>query len=143
MMDVSWTIGTSPDGAVTAERLLGGMPTYTRGQTITLQFGFQQANYETLREYLDFVHTPSTTTSLSGTAYYRPNHTDPESLLMSFDPSGSSIPASVTGLWGVLVGGSDETDHTLSNNQISLQVFVLAELAEYADRTAVETAHKL
>lgn len=144
--DVSWTINTNTDGDVTADAIAGGMPTLTRGRTQRIRFWFpvsSQTNYETLREYLDLA-TPSAVATgvFKGDPRYKELHSDSEELLMSFDPTGSDIPATVTGFWAVLTGGRDRTPSHIGEHVLEFEVFMLAELSEHADRSAAKTAHE-
>lgn len=147
MPDYSWTITTSADGAVTADALLGdGRPSLTRGSEPTLRFRFAdtgasgvaaETRYETLRSYQDYVSAVYPYQGYDGTAYYHEATSDGRSLLMSFDPAtGVDYP----GFWGVLTDVTDASNAPGSARRLELTVLVLAELDEYADRNAVETA---
>lgn len=143
MSDVSWSIDTSPDGTVTATEVLGNPPTIQRAETINVRVGFDtETPYTTLREYLDFAGNVATMKALDGTAYYRELHTDTEELLLGFNPDGADMPSAVPGFWGVLTGGRDVTRPTMTGFTLDLQMFVLAEYSDHADRAAAKTAHE-
>lgn len=144
MSDVSWTVGTSPDGDQTVDFIEGTHPTLTRGQTVNVQLGFAPGSsaYATLREYLDYAHAVVTNVGLDGTPTYRELHTDTHDLLLSFEPTGTDQPTDATGWWGVLVGGQDRST-LVGDRLLDFQIFVLAEFSEHADRSAAETAHEV
>lgn len=140
MSDVSWTIVTDPDGNVTAKHLTGNPPTVTRGRTIRVVVDFTEANYVTVRDYLDFAGAASTFVALDGTAYYREHSTASETLVLGFNPSGADLDSNILGWWGLLMGGEDQTPPVFTGHRLMLETFVLAEYSEYASISAVSTA---
>lgn len=154
MADVSLTLNTSPDGDQTVDRLVGSRrgaaawPLISPGRTEPLQLGWDPSNsatYETVRKYVRLGGRPSAVATMVGldtTPFYRELHAETEDLLISLDPDGSGFGSDVDGLWGVIVGGSDATNNVRTRYELAVEVFVLAELSEYANRGAAESAHE-
>lgn len=95
-----------------------------------------------LLQYLDWAGAVATGQGENHVPWYRdqlPGGYVP-TLALGFEPHGDLQERSVTGLWGVVVGGSDERNAPLTNWQVELDVFVLAEFREYSDHSAVEAA---
>ena len=150
MTDAYWDIGTddstTPDQR--ADGLVGEVPDYTRGDEISLEFVFvasarstgYKTRYKNVREYLDYAGA----ISVEETANYEPaifenvpSSASKPSVIVDFDPS-PDIDADIDGLWGAIVGGEDTTTIPTSNATLSLDVVVLGELSDYADRQAVK-----
>lgn len=135
----TWTIGTSDDGDVTAQFVEAPVPSYTRGDEVTLTVGFgTRTAYETIREYGDYAGRVATFTALDGTPLYRELHTDTHDLLLSVRPDTANVP----GLWGVLTGFDDATALPGADAAADLSLFMLAEYADHATRSDAETAHE-
>ena len=142
--DVRWEIETADDGTLTADALRGGeMPSVVRGSTEPFEFLFEtRSPYESLVDYLDYAGAAATFESVDLTPYYRtvrPGH-DP---LVGLNPVGADVDASTVGVWGVITGGRD-TSISVADDLFSvrLDVFVLAEYDDFANRAAVKNAHK-
>jgi hypothetical protein len=145
MADVAWTVNTNPDGDLVFDYLNGGHPRLIRGSTQSLEFHTDtRATFETLRGYLDYIDAVATTVGLDGTPYYKELHSQAESLLLLIEPTGADVDPSATGIWAVLVGGDDEHD-TVNDDHfaIVIEVFVLAERADYDTRSQAKTAHEV
>jgi len=150
MTDPYWDIGTddasTPDQR--ADGLLGEVPDYTRGGEITLEFVFVQnarstgfkTRYKNVREYLDYAGavTVKETSSYEPAFFESPlTSASKPSLVVDFSPS-PDISGDVPGLWGAIVGGEDTTSLPDSSATLSLDIKVLGELSDYADRQAVK-----
>jgi hypothetical protein len=99
--------------------------------------------YRAAREYLDWAGANATGTTITSVPWYReqlPSRADIDSTLVALVPSVDLRDEHrVPGLWGVITGGSDGTLPSLTGFEVTLEVFVLAELREYDDRAAVKT----
>lgn len=143
--DPYWTIG----GTI-ADALVGQTPTVTRGTEITLSVIFEPAEratfytdrYHALLDYLDYANEAPVETGVTqtGRTWYKENTTDAPvtSFVVGVDPSPDIIDA--TGFWGIVTGGQDRSVPIAELRRLDLTLFVLAELDEFADRAAVETA---
>lgn len=99
----------------------------------------------TLLQYLDYAGAVATGEDGAHVPWYRSqldSRADVGSLVLGIEPSSDIEDRSVTGLWGVVTGGRDVRNSTLTNWQLELEVFVLAEYREHSDRAAMESAHK-
>lgn len=146
MADYTWTI----DGTV-VDRIEGPTPTVTRGSTQTLSVIFDDRStettafderYRTLREYIDYANGPTVRTFLTdeGIPKYReriPSTAPVTTFLVDVEPGADVIDA--RGFWAVLVGGQDVTVPVEGLRRLELELYVLAELADYADKAAVKT----
>jgi hypothetical protein len=150
MSDASWTVGLNT-GDVIVDFVQGSVPSYQRAKRQTLTVGFRERSsgssaldrYESLRELGDYAHTVATFTSIEGAAFYRENHTTSTELLVSFEPSQDVKDQNIPGFWGVVVGVQDETMIPGADASLGLEVFLLAEFKEYADRSAVKSDKEL
>ncbi|GGL55191.1 hypothetical protein [Halocalculus aciditolerans] len=149
MTDASWTVG----GIVT-DGLVGSTPVVSPGGTRSLTFHFHEfltdavddyrVRYQDLREYIEWTAGDPVRTWVSdgGDPSYRervPAGASFDTFVVAVDP-GADVEAE--GFWGVVTGGSDDSRPPASERTLSLDVFVLAPLDEYADDEAVETAFK-
>lgn len=143
--DPYWTIG----GTI-VDALVGQTPTVTRGTEVTLSLIFEPAEratpytdrYHTLLEYLDFANEAPVETGVTqtGRTWYKEETTDAPvpSFVVGVEPSADVI--DVTGFWGIVTGGQDRSVPIAELRRLDVTLFVLAELDEFADRAAVETA---
>lgn len=109
----------------------------TNNGTINVNSG---GGFSILDQYREFAGQAVTGTGFDGQPYWRPQtRSNPfiQSLLLGFEPNDELKDRGVTGVWGVVTGGSDERNTVLSNYQLRLDVFVLASYLDYADRQAV------
>lgn len=143
--DVSWAI----DG-ITAEGLVGVTPTLIRGSTPTLTFEFKSApwtsvsasytaRYRDARAYIDYANesTVRRGTTSRGVPWYReylPSRADVGSLAVPIEPAADT---EISGIWGLVVGGEDQSQPSTARRVLDIEVFVLAERDEYADRDAL------
>lgn len=155
--DITWSI----DGII-ADGYLGPTPTMSRGETITLEFRFSgrgstpsygdtyatgeyggsysgRAAYLELRQYLDYATDQTVQTGLTdrGVPWVRerlPDRAPVDSLIVPIEPGEDILDAE--GLWGAIVGGDDPSEPP-GARQLSFEVVVLAELAEYDTRQAL------
>ena len=122
-----------------------GTLTVADGVTLTVDEG----GLYSLLQYLDYAdaaaygadtidHRPWFREQLPTKASQSP--TNITSLILAFEPNGELKDRSVTGLWGLVTGGTDARNATLTNWQIELDVFVLAEREEYATHSDIESA---
>ena len=102
--------------------------------------------YGELLDYLETVRDSTVRTwDESLTPQYReriPENAPGDSFLLEIEPGSDMI--QFEGMWGVLVGGTDESivsDDTDGFRQLTLDVFKLADLTEHADRETAEAAH--
>lgn len=142
MPDVTWTIRTKSNGDITADGLLEGPPSsYGRAEEVSLPFRFANSNeaaYESLRDYLDYAGASATGETVTHVPWYReqlPGRASVDSEVVAIIPSTD---IDLPGLWGLIVGGEDQTNAPMTNHVIVLDLFVLAEFSEYADHAAVE-----
>lgn len=150
MTDAYWDIGTD-DATAPAQRadgLVGEVPTYTRGSSISLEFVFTDKNrstgyltrYKNCREYLDYAGavTVEEAQNYEPAVYENvPAGASKSSLIVDFVPS-SDIDSHIDGLWAAITGGSDASTLPSSGARLEYEVTVLGELSDYADRTAVK-----
>lgn len=150
MTDAYWDIATddasTPDQR--ADGLVGEVPTYTRGESITLEFVYTDKNrstdyltrYKNCREYLDYADAVDIQETQSyEPAFYEnpPGTASKSSVIVDFNPS-SDIDGDINGLWGAVTGGSDASSIPASGATLEFEVTVLGELGDYADRQAVK-----
>jgi hypothetical protein len=99
--------------------------------------------YTAARQYLDYAGSVATGTDVDNVPWYReqqPPRATVDSPLVALVPSPElRATAEIQGVWGVIVDGADESLPALSSFELTFEVFVLAEYADYADRAAVET----
>lgn len=97
----------------------------------------------TLLQYLDYADAAAYGTGINNQPWFHnqlpASYGDVQSLVLAFEPNGDLKDRSVTGLWGIVTGGSDARNATLTNWQIELDVFVLAERDEYATHSDIES----
>lgn len=155
MTDYAWQIGGSVTNAgpihVNGETS-GSTPSYTRGEQMDLDFAFWYdeafdgqdpsghiRRYEALREYGDFAGSMTVNQSANGVPHYSeriPLDADIDTLVLDFIP-GTAVDAT-EGFWGIVERMDDETRYPNDTCRLVLSVIHLAELNEYADRTALE-----
>ena len=144
MTDTTYTLvqkGTAPD--LTATGVIAGRRRIVprRGQEVSYTFDFADGgDFAELREYLDFADAAAYGTSITSVPYFReqlPSAAPVDSLVLKIVPSADLRGETVDGVWGLVVGGSDDRLPSLTRPRLTLNVFVLAEASEYADHTAV------
>ena len=136
----AWDLETDADGTVKASYITPPPPTNQRGSTATLNFRFDAtADYETVRDYLEFAGTASTGTTIEGVPYYRELHTGP-SLAMGISPT-STMPAT-PGFWGLLVGGTEDPRLPPAILRLELEFLYLAPYADHADLADVKSTYE-
>jgi len=137
-MTKRWTI----NGKETAG-LVGSHPVVTQGQTVSMTFKWTPrvdnylTQYQDIRDLLEYTQRVDHGTYLDQTPWYRERH-DRQSLVLEIVPGSSSEGAK--GVWGLLVGGTDETVKPVQEAVLSLDILVLAPHSDYASLTDVENA---
>ena len=153
MPDYTWTIGTdrSDGGIVVNGETSGSTPSYTRGDRGDLNFALwydpsidtdpsgHVDRYEKLREYGDFAGSMNVNRSANGIPHYTervPASAPVDTLVLDFVP-GADVDAT-PGFWAIVRSVDDPTRYPQDTARLNMSVTVLAELGEYADRTALE-----
>lgn len=146
-MAIPWTVdGVDVDG------IEGSVPTVTRGVERTATLLFEEASesatafderYRTLRRYLEYDPGPLVRrwTTDDGPPRYRervPDDASVSTYVVDVEPDAGV--ADAEGFWAVVVGGETDSRGFGNHRLLTLDLFVLAELSEYADKSAVETA---
>ena len=153
-MSTTWTLslreaGNASDTTVVTNGLTGEVieATPSREDTATLLFSGPVAGepaartrFETARQLLDYAHTGVRGVDDDGVPWYReklPAAAPVDSQVVQLSPSADVAALSYEGVWAVVIGGQ-ATNLTYSP-RLELDLFVLAEAGEYADRSAVES----
>lgn len=144
--------GETSDTVVTLNRIGGTYPDATPGRELDLDVGFEGAvanesagfrtRYETVRQLLDYTGLAAYGTDSLGVPWYTetlPTAATVDSHVVSLTPSSDLQNVSVRGMWALVTGGGDETTMG-ADLALSLSIFVLADIDDYADRDAVEAA---
>lgn len=95
----------------------------------------------TLLQFLDYANAAAYGLSVDSVPWYRdqlPGRADVSSLVLGFEPDESLIDRTISGLWGLVVGGRDLRNSAITNWQLELEVFVLGEWLDYADHSEIE-----
>lgn len=138
-----WTI-TGQSQTVTVDGHLGPIPTVTRGETITLETAITPGDataYDELTAWLDYAHMASVEVAQGREPYYEervPAEAAVDSQLVSVEP-GNGVHGARP-VWGVIVGGEDATQRLGDRARVDLQIAVLAPLAHFSNRAAVQAA---
>lgn len=143
MTDISWTIRTLDNGTLTLPGAIGGlMPTIGVGRTISLEFlaDSDGVAFDTLREYARYSNesTTSTGTDIRGKPWYHQSihpGADFASALVLVEP-GTSV-GELRDWWAVVTDASIATTPVGTGRRVTLDLFVLAEKAEYSERRFV------
>lgn len=116
-------------------------PTFQRGATVTLPIETAgESEYDSLLEFLEYDASVVVRRGLAdnGTPWFReriPDAAPVETYLVDVDPPADAL---TDGFWGLIVGGVDQTPGAeFGERWLSLDIFVLAKLGEYADKAAV------
>lgn len=137
MPTISWTIGTA-GGDISADALVGELYTPSIGERIRPRFSLSESAHDALRPYVEAAmeQTIQTGVNQSGKTWYREDLSEfgVSSLVVSLDPPDVLAAGAV---WAVILGGTDLTDPARVGHSWELECRVLADLADYADRTAV------
>ena len=101
-------------------------------------FAFELADVEPYSEYAGKFSPIET---LGAKQRYKENFTDPEldTLLVGVEPQARLERKTIEGYWGLISNITDERNRPLSNNQVEIEITVLAPYDEYDDHTAVQT----
>jgi len=146
-MDYTWTITRKNASDITAgANIADGPPTITRGQTASVKFLFQPETtsttaYGAMLDYLDFADAADYGLTEANIPWYReqvPSRADVDSLVVQIEPSSDLSSLDVPGFWGLVTGGEDSRETSVSHEQLVLELYVLADAAQYADHTAIE-----
>lgn len=137
--DQTWIVGRSRADAIRPPH-----PNITIGETARFDFVFQQSGvgahverYEQLRDRIMYASdTVTTGRTYDGSPWFRERH-NKESLVVKVEP-GPDIEAAARGIWGIIEGGNDRTNLAQVSAEISVEIFVLAELDQYATREEVK-----
>lgn len=96
----------------------------------------------TLRKYLDWADAAGYGQGVNNVPWFRnqlPTGAGVESLVLGMKPNSDLRDRSVNGLWGLVTGGRDARNNTLTNWQLELTCFVLADWDAYDSHAAVES----
>jgi len=146
-MDYSWTISRKNATDITAgANISQNPPTVTRGQPATVEFLFRpetssSSAYSGMLEYLDFADAADYGLTEANVPWYReqlPARADVESLVVQLEPSTELSSYDVPGFWGLVTGGDDSRETTLSQERLVLELVVLADADQYTDHTDIE-----
>jgi hypothetical protein len=99
-----------------------------------------ETRYDRLVAFHDFAGAADTYTSNQQVPAFQetvPSRAPVSSLLLGIEPSGD---IEAPGFWAVVVGGGDQTRMIGNSATVELELFVLAEYEEYADRAAAKAA---
>lgn len=116
--------------------------TTTNNGTINVNSG---GGFSILDQYRVFADRAAYWEGINGTPRWRPQlPSNPyiQSPMLGFEPNDELKDRGVTGVWGVVTGGSDERNSPLTNYQLALDVFVLATFLEYGSRTDLNNDRK-
>jgi hypothetical protein len=147
-MDYTWTITRKNNSDVTAGAYIAqNPPSITRGQSTSVEFLFRpettsSSAYSGMLDFLDFADAADYGLTEANVPWYReqlPARADVDSLVVQLDPSTELSSYDVPGFWGLVTGGDDSRESTLSQERLVLELFVLAAADQYTDHTAIET----
>jgi len=147
-MDYRWTITRKNATGLTAGgNIAASPPTVTRGQPATVEFLFRpettsSSAYSGMLEYLDFADAADYGLTEANVPWYReqlPARADVDSLVVQLEPSSDLSSYDVPGFWGLVVGGDDSRETTLSQERLVLELFVLADAGQYTDHADIES----
>lgn len=156
MTDKTWTLslresGQSSDTDLTVNSLRGPIveATPTNEDTAILDFSTELPNetakatrYNTARQLLAYPNSGDRGLDEDRLAWFEetiPSEAPVDSQVVQLVPSSDLQAKSFRGVWAVVTGGRDRTRFG-SNLVLELDLFVLAESSDYADRAAMETA---
>lgn len=135
--DVRWTVN-----GIETEGLVGSHPVITPGETATFTFRLtDQAAYESLQDSLTDAGAAAYGTDVNGDPWYMEQHTTQDTLLVEILPGPDSVAA--RGVWGILIGGDDNTTTPQQEQVISYEVFVLSDSDSFTTEADVEAAFKV
>lgn len=138
-MSLYWTVN-----GVETRGIVGSHPVITHGETATFTLRFDESlpdhleKYEQVRSLLDQTNKVSYGTFLDKTPWIREYHSTGDGQIVKLEPGSES--ESSQGVWGLVVGGDDNTSLPQKEAVVSLEVFILADVEDYADRSAVRDA---
>lgn len=95
-----------------------------------------------LQDFLDYSDAAAYGTSQNHRPWYReqlPADATVASIVLGIEPTQDLKDRGITGVWGIVVSGSDLRNSTLTNWQIDLELFVLSEFSEYSDHADIES----
>jgi len=149
-MAITFDIETSKFGTITADHVESDIPDInnrTRGETATYNFQVtNDADFADLLEFDRHAGSYSLNPTLGNDRKYReniPSSANINSLLVGINPATELTNEDIAGVWGLVSNASDNRTRALTNPVVSLEITILSEYSEYADRTAVETALKI
>jgi hypothetical protein len=146
----TWTLGTA-SGDITVDGVLNELYTARIGDTINPTLWFPRRSGGESAEsrwkaLLPFVRHASDQVIRAGTTsgdtgFYREDTSGLpiDSFLVSVEPP---VDLDFAGVWGVIVGGTDQSEPSRSVLRWQLEIVVLAELGDFADRASAESALK-
>jgi len=146
-MDYSWTISRKNATDITAgANISQNPPTVTRGQPATVEFLFRpetssSSAYSGMLEYLDWADAADYGLTEVNVPWYReqlPARAAVDSLVVQLEPSTELSSYDVPGFWGLVTGGDDSRETTLSQERLVLELVVLADADQYTDHTDIE-----
>jgi hypothetical protein len=143
MTDISWTIRTLDNGTLTVPGAIGSsLPTFGVGRTVSLQFlaDSDGVAFDILREYARYSNDSTTNTGsdIRGEPWYHQSiHPSAgfASALVLLEP-GTSV-GELRDWWTVITDASISTTPVGTGRRVTLDLFVLAETAEYSERQFV------
>lgn len=123
-------------GRTRADSLRPPVPTVTIGETMTLPVDidprglqYYEQRYNQLRDRIEYAdETVTVGQTIDGTPWFSETH-DREKLLVKVIPGKDLY--QVRGVWGVIVGGTDETDFPHTAASMEIELYVLARLNDY------------
>jgi len=102
------------------------------------KFGFELAEIEIYSTYAGKFNVSETLASQQRYSENIPSSAEIDTLLVGVEPKGSLTDETLNGYWGLIENVTDERVRALSNNEVEIQIRVLAPYDEYANHTAVE-----
>lgn len=101
----------------------------------------QYTEWLTLQDYLDYADAAAYGTGINHRPWYHeqlPADATVGSLVVGIEPTQDLDDRGVTGVWGLITGGDDRRNSTLTNWLIELELFVLAEYGDFADHNDID-----
>lgn len=107
-----------------------------------LVVGTANERYNEIAQYVDYGGQATVESSASNVPWYieqLPSDARVNSIVMGFEPSSTLKSRGINGFWGILEGGSDERNNTLTNHQLSLELTEFNRYSQYGSKDAVAT----
>lgn len=120
-------------------QVTGGSVTGSGTLDVNGNFAFDLADVEPYSTYAGKFSINETLGSQQPYNERVPSNANIDTLLIGVEPNDKLKEKTIEGYWGLIEDITDERNRPLSNNQVEIQMRVLAPYDEYADHTDVQT----